>query len=91
LSNHNARARARLGPLTATEPFSGALLDLDGRMGIAGWQWLFILEAAPAVVLGIAFWLYMTDWPSEAHWLTVEQRDWLTSRLNAELSISVEN
>jgi MFS family permease len=65
---------------------SGALLDLDGWMGIAGWQWLFILESAPAVILGIAFWLYMTDWPSEAHWLTDEQRDWLTTRLDSERS-----
>jgi MFS transporter, ACS family, tartrate transporter len=63
---------------------SGVLLDLDGWMGLAGWQWLFILEAAPAVVLGVAFWFYMTDWPSEAHWLTAEQRDWLTTRLDTE-------
>ncbi len=63
---------------------SGVLLNLDGWLGIAGWQWLFILEAAPAVILGIAFWLYMTDWPSEAHWLTAEQRDWLTARLDRE-------
>ena len=61
---------------------SGVLLDLDGWMGLAGWQWLFILEAAPAVVLGIAFWVYMTDWPSEAHWLAPAQRDWLISRLD---------
>lgn len=63
---------------------SGVLLDLDGALGIAGWQWLFILEAAPAIVLGIAFWLTMTDWPSQAHWLTGEQRTWLTTRLDAE-------
>jgi MFS transporter, ACS family, tartrate transporter len=63
---------------------SGVLLNLDGWMGIAGWQWLFILEAAPAVVLGVAFWFYMTDWPSKAHWLTTEQRDWLTTRLDSE-------
>jgi ACS family tartrate transporter-like MFS transporter len=65
---------------------SGALLNLDGWMGLAGWQWLFILEAAPAVVLGVVFWLYMTDWPSEAHWLAPEQRDWLIARLAAERS-----
>jgi len=63
---------------------SGALLNLDGWMGLAGWQWLFILEAAPAIVLGVVFWIYMTDWPSEAHWLAPEQRDWLIARLNAE-------
>jgi len=65
---------------------SGALLDLDGWLGVAGWQWLFILEAAPAIVLGVAFWLYMTDWPSQAHWLAPEQRDWLIARLDSERS-----
>jgi len=63
---------------------SGVLLDLDGWLGIAGWQWLFILEAAPAVILGVVFWLYMTDWPSEAHWLTSAQREWLIARLASE-------
>jgi ACS family tartrate transporter-like MFS transporter len=63
---------------------SGALLNLDGWLGIAGWQWLFILEATPAIVLGVAFWLYMTDWPAQAHWLAPEQREWLIGRLDAE-------
>jgi MFS transporter, ACS family, tartrate transporter len=65
---------------------SGVLLDLDGWLGVAGWQWLFILEAAPAVGLGVAFWFTMTDWPSQAHWLTTAQRDWLTARLDSERS-----
>jgi MFS family permease len=65
---------------------SGFLLDLDGWLGMAGWQWLFILEAVPAVVLGVVFWFYMTDWPSQAHWLTGEQRDWLQTRLESERS-----
>lgn len=63
---------------------SGVLLDLDGWLGLAGWQWLFILEAAPAIVLGVVFWLYMTDWPSGAHWLTSAQRAWLITRLESE-------
>jgi MFS transporter, ACS family, tartrate transporter len=65
---------------------SGFLLDLDGWLGIAGWQWLFIMEAAPAIILGVVFWLYMTDWPSQASWLMQAQRDWLIARLNAERS-----
>jgi MFS family permease len=65
---------------------SGVVLNLNGWLGIAGWQWLFILESAPAVILGVAFWFTMTDWPSEAHWLTAEQRGWLTTRLDAERS-----
>ena len=63
---------------------SGFLLELDGWLGIAGWQWLFIMEAAPAIILGVAFWLFMTDWPSDAHWLTPAQRDWLMARLDSE-------
>jgi MFS family permease len=65
---------------------SGFILDLDGWLGIAGWQWLFIMEAAPAVILGVVFWVYMTDWPSHAHWLAPAQRDWLMARLDAERS-----
>jgi MFS transporter, ACS family, tartrate transporter len=63
---------------------SGALLNLDGLLGLAGWQWLFIIEAAPAIVLGVVFWIYMTDWPAEAHWLSDPQREWLIGRLAAE-------
>lgn len=40
---------------------SGAILNLHGWLNLAGWQWLFILEAAPAVVLGVLFYLFMTD------------------------------
>src|ERR1700759_5612751 len=40
---------------------SGYLLELDGWMGLAGWQWLFVMEAIPAILLGIAFWVFMTD------------------------------
>jgi MFS transporter, ACS family, tartrate transporter len=63
---------------------SGFLLNLDGWLGMAGWQWLFIMEATPAVILGVVFWLYMTDWPSQADWLTPAQRDWLIARLDSE-------
>ncbi len=63
---------------------SGVLLDLDGWLGVAGWQWLFIIEAVPAVVLGVVFWVFMTDWPSQAHWLAPAQREWLIARLAAE-------
>jgi len=63
---------------------SGVLLNLHGLWGLAGWQWLFILEAAPAVVLGIVFYFYMTDRPEHADWLEPEQRDWLIARLAAE-------
>ena len=63
---------------------SGVLLNLHGLLGLTGWQWLFILEAAPAVVLGVIFYLYMTDRPEQADWLEPDQRNWLIDRLGAE-------
>ncbi len=63
---------------------SGELLNLDGWLGLAGWQWLYILEAAPAVVLGGVVYFYLTDWPSEAAWLPPPERDWLMQRLAEE-------
>ncbi len=65
-------------------PISGALLGLDGVLGLRGWQWLFILEAAPAILLGFACLVWLTDRPEHAQWLTAEQRTWLTNRLDAE-------
>ncbi len=63
---------------------SGVILSLHGMWGLTGWQWLFIIEAAPAIVLGVAFYFYMTDRPEQADWLEPAQRDWLISRLAAE-------
>jgi ACS family tartrate transporter-like MFS transporter len=63
---------------------SGVLLSLHGLWGLTGWQWLFIIEALPAVLLGVAFYFYMTDRPEHADWLEPAQRDWLISRLAAE-------
>jgi MFS transporter, ACS family, tartrate transporter len=63
---------------------SGVLLDLDGWAGLAGWQWLFILEAAPAIVLGVVFYFYMTDRPEQAQWLAPAERAWLIERLDSE-------
>jgi len=65
-------------------PISAALLGLDGFLGLRGWQWLFILEAVPAVLLGFVAMAWLTDKPTEASWLTQPQRDWLTARLAAE-------
>jgi MFS transporter, ACS family, tartrate transporter len=65
---------------------SGVILSLHGMWGLTGWQWLFIIEAAPAIVLGIVFYFYMTDRPEQAHWLEPAQRDWLITRLAAERS-----
>lgn len=65
-------------------PISGLLLGLDGMMGLRGWQWLFILEGIPSVLLGIVTWFYLTDKPEKADWLTAEQKAWLAAKLQAE-------
>jgi ACS family tartrate transporter-like MFS transporter len=65
-------------------PLAGFILQLDGWHGLMGWQWLFLLEGAPAVVLGVVVWLYLTDTPAQAKWLTPEQRQWLAERVASE-------
>jgi MFS transporter, ACS family, tartrate transporter len=67
-------------------PISGLLLGLDGMMGLRGWQWLFILEGIPSVLLGIVTWFYLTDRPEKADWLTAEQKAWLKAKLDAEIA-----
>ncbi len=65
-------------------PVSGALLGLDGVLGLHGWQWLYILEAAPALVLSVVVFTYLTDKPADAHWLADDERQWLMDRLASE-------
>jgi ACS family tartrate transporter-like MFS transporter len=65
-------------------PVSGYILGMDGFGGFKGWQWLFILEAVPALLLSVAVFFYLTDRPGEAHWLGAEERTWLVERLAAE-------
>jgi MFS transporter, ACS family, tartrate transporter len=70
-------------------PLSGALLGLDGVYGLAGWQWLFLLEGLPATLLGIIVLFYLTDRPETARWLTPVEREWLTSALVTERKVHV--
>ena len=65
-------------------PVAGVLLGMNGLMGLAGWQWLFLLQGAPAVLLGLLVWRYLPDGPAQAHWLAPEQRTWLIGRIAAE-------
>src|SRR6476469_7921350 len=62
-------------------PVSTALLGLDGVWGLRGWQVMYIVEAIPTVLIGVAVFFYLTDRPSEAHWLRSEERDWLNGRM----------
>lgn len=65
-------------------PVSGVILSMNQIGGLDGWQWLFIIEAAPAVLLGFLAYFYLTGRPAEARWLTAEERRWLGDRLDAE-------
>ena len=65
-------------------PISGLLLRLDGAMGLAGWQWLFLLETLPSLIMAVVIWNLLTDQPADASWLTQEQKTWLVERLAAE-------
>jgi ACS family tartrate transporter-like MFS transporter len=65
-------------------PVSGALLELDGLFGVKGWQWLFVLEALPAVLLGFVVLGFLTDRPEQAKWLADDERKWLVDTMNAE-------
>ncbi|KQN57849.1 MFS transporter [Erwinia sp. E602] len=65
-------------------PISAALLEMHGFLGYAGWQWMFVLEAIPAVLLGIVVLFFLTDRPAKARWLTDEEREWLETTMLAE-------
>jgi ACS family tartrate transporter-like MFS transporter len=85
------RARAIAAFMTAVPvsgviggPLSGALLTLNGLFGLAGWQWLFLVEGLPAILLGVTVLVYLNDRPETADWLSSEEKDWLVSRLAAE-------
>ena len=65
-------------------PISAALMQLDGLMGLRGWQWLFLLEGLPALVLGLITFRFLTDRPAVANWLTADEREWLVSAIQEE-------
>jgi ACS family tartrate transporter-like MFS transporter len=65
-------------------PISTALLSLDGMFGLRGWQIMYIAEAVPTIILGIATLFVMTDKPQQASFLTNEEKTWLANRLSGE-------
>jgi ACS family tartrate transporter-like MFS transporter len=73
-------------PITGVvgSPISGALLGMDGIWGLRGWQWLFILEGLPAIVLGFICLTVLTDNPGKANWLSQSERHWLQNVLDQE-------
>ncbi len=85
------RARIVASFMTATalaglvgSPLSGMVLMLDKWLGLHGWQWLFILEALPALWLGVVVWFHLPDSPAQARWLDKSEKAWLSSRLEEE-------
>ena len=87
---HRARANAKyiiastLAP-TIGAPISGLLLtQFEGVAGLPGWQWMFILEGVPTVLLGFVVLAFLPDRPETAHFLTPEERGWLVAELAAE-------
>lgn len=66
---------------TIGNPLGGWLLGFDGRFGLRGWQWLFLVEGALSVLLGFAVLAFLADQPEHVRWLSREQRDWLVDRL----------
>ena len=70
---------------------AGALLNLHGRLGLAGWQWLFMVEGLPPVLLSIAFLYLLPDTPAKAKWLTPQERDWLERQLQQQPGSNVHS
>ncbi len=65
-------------------PISGAILGMDGIGGLAGWQWLFLIEALPAVLLGVVVWMILPNGPADAPWLAPSEKVWVQARLDAD-------
>jgi sugar phosphate permease len=88
-SHQRARAVAKF--MTATSlagvvgaPLSSALLKLDGVQGLAGWQWLFLMEGVPTVLLGISVLFVLKDSPDKVAWMTPSEKDWLARELERD-------
>jgi ACS family tartrate transporter-like MFS transporter len=88
-----ARERARMGALfmmaapvavAIGSPISGALLRLHGSAGLKGWQWLFLLEGLPAVLLGVLTFFCLPSKPEDVGWLDPDEREWLAAELDRE-------
>lgn len=87
----SARARTVARFMTAAPlsgvvggPISGALLSLHHIGGLSGWQWLFLVEGLPAILLGVVVLFFLEDAPENASWLNSDQREWLAAELRRE-------
>jgi ACS family 4-hydroxyphenylacetate permease-like MFS transporter len=85
------RARAHTGYMMAQPisnvigaTISGVLIGMNGVLGLAGWRWVFLLEGLPAVLIGVIAYFYLTDRPSEAKWLSAEEKSVLAAALKRD-------
>ncbi len=69
-------------------PLSSALLQADGWLGLRGWQWLFVIEGVPALLLAPVVWRRLAGGPADAAWLSAEQRTWLVETLSRRPRVS---
>lgn len=92
------KQRARTVALFATgtviagivgSPLSGAILELHNKSGLAGWQWLFLLEGIPAVLMGLVVFFILPNRPQNARWLSPAEKVWVQSRLDDEAIQSI--
>jgi ACS family tartrate transporter-like MFS transporter len=92
-----AKVRARYAaayflaiPLTNVigAPVSVFILGTDGMLGLHGWQWLFVLEALPALVLAVAVFFFLPDGPADAHWLSPREREHIAGALFRERDVA---
>jgi MFS transporter, ACS family, tartrate transporter len=86
---HRSRAVSRFfiaSPLASVVmgAISGRLLGLDGQGGLHGWQWLFLVQGLPTVLVGLAVLRFLPEAPAEAMWLTRPEKDWIHSELARE-------
>src|SRR4051794_37874423 len=73
-------------------PISGGVMSaFDGVAGLKDWQWLFLIEAVPAIVAGVLVFWKLPDGPADAGWLSGEQRDWLRARLEGEEQVRLQH
>ena len=68
-------------------PIGGAILGLGGAFGLAGWQWLFLLEGAPAVLFALVIWRFLPDGPASAKWLTADEKQLVLNNLQRERAV----
>jgi len=92
-AHHRGRAISRFyiaAPLSGVVmgAVAGTLLGLQGRLGLAGWQWLFLVEGLPAVLMSLVFLLYLPDEPGSVTWLSAAEKAWLEMRLAADRALA---